>query len=223
VQPHAPDLEMEELCQLATQVNALVRFAAVVRASPRFTTRLRLVSYCHIMEADLPYAVLYNLLRIIGGLAVCWTFFQRNANDEVCKRPNGQKIVCEYPGQKIDQLAELSERARMSIGDILRRMWRKDVRDAFSHHQYYLHDNGDFAGTRDISPISHQGAPGAGKNVSVTNEEIAALHQAAEAYLSSFIRAYSSTIQPFQDGRPWRIGSVQVQWDKNLGSWQLAP
>jgi len=222
VLPYAPDFEMEELCQLATEVNALIRFATVVGASPRFTTRLRLVSYCHIMEADFPYAVLYNLLRVIDRRAACWTLYERNGDDEVCEDRKGRRIVCQYPGQKIDQLARLSKELRMSIGHILRRMWRKDMRNAFSHAQYYLHDNGDFVGTKEISPISHDGGPGQGKTVSVSTEEIAAVHRAAERYLSSFIRAYKSSIEPFQDGLPHRIESVQVQWDNTRGIWLWA-
>ena len=109
--------------------------------------RIMMIVYCHIFEADFPFAVIWNLLRALKGLPESWTFTRKNKN--------GNLVICEYPSQKIPQIHTLSNEQSLKIGNIVHSLWSSDLRNSFSHSQYSI-SNDTILFTKDISPISRR-------------------------------------------------------------------
>jgi len=84
------DYEMREICDFA---NAFKKQLAKT-TDRRQQARIKILIYCHIMEADLPLTVFWNLLRILDGAPPDWTFRRRTkaGKDEICESPR-QKIA----------------------------------------------------------------------------------------------------------------------------------
>ena len=100
------DYEMQELCDFTNEFKAHLK-----QTEDRFhQARIKVLIYCHIMEADLPLTVFWNLLRILKGDACDWTFHRITKS--------GDKQVCQYPSEKVDELRQLSERLDMQIGRV---------------------------------------------------------------------------------------------------------
>jgi len=58
-----PEAEVQELCEFVNLFKALDRLAT---DDPKSQTRFRLPIYCHVMEADFPPIVIWNLLRVFS-------------------------------------------------------------------------------------------------------------------------------------------------------------
>jgi len=156
--------------------------------------RLRLIGYCHIMEADFPFAVIWNLLRITAGQAPSWNF--------VVQDDKGMTVVCEYPRQKINAIASLALQLKEPLGDCLKRLWVPIVRNAFTHAQYSLMDAVEYCGymmrTKGLSPISRKSPKDIrdGKG-NPSFDDIRSLYQGALALLKSFVTGYNEACKTF--------------------------
>ena len=148
--------------------------------------RLMLAIYCHIMEGDFPMAVIWNLLRAVNGQPERWTFRSEGGS------------VCEYPGQKIKTIKNLSEKLGMRIGDVLDHLWCGRIRNAFSHSKYYI--IADYVVlTKGLSPISRKKMgehSRGGGNPSVS--DIESLYVASDAFIASFMEEYYKAQEPFR-------------------------
>lgn len=180
------DYEMQELCHFVNGFNAHLK-----QTDDRFQqSRIRALIYCHIMEADLPLTVIWNLLRILNGEDCDWTF---------CRITNGKKKqICEYPRQKIVELSRLSKKLDVRIGTVLDRLWQVDLRNAFSHSQYCWMGE-MLTATSSLSPLSRK-KERERNNPSFTAEDIELLYRGASKLLYYFVEAYRLTIEPFKDG-----------------------
>lgn len=113
--------------------------------------RIMMIVFCHIFEADFPFAVIWNLLRALKSLPESWVFTR--------KSKKGNLDVCEYPSQKIFEIKKLSNELSLKIGDIIDCLWNSNLRNNFSHSQYSI--SGDtILYTKGISPISRTPAKG---------------------------------------------------------------
>ena len=171
--------------------------------------RLRLIGYCHIMEADFPFAVMWNLLRIMEAQEPSWTF--------VVQDDKGKKIICEYPTQKITAIANLASQLNEPLGDCLTRLWVSGVRNAFSHSQYtlmvnYREHSGYMMRTKGLSPISRK-SPDEIQNGkgNPSFDDIRTLYQGALALLNCFDAKYNEACKTFSiSNREFnRIGDPQ--------------
>jgi hypothetical protein len=98
--------------------------------------RLLLSLYCHATEIDDVYLTIANLFRITKGERYGSAIF-RNKKDE-----KGNKI--KYPGQKIDEIKKLAKNSKHEdIPKIMEYFLEKEIRNAFYHSDYVLH-NGTF-------------------------------------------------------------------------------
>jgi len=139
---YVPDWEMYEICAF---VNDFKSILDGLQNNQALKTRIEIMIYCYIMEADFPFAVLWNLLRILNQQQCEWTF------SRVTKK--GEVLTCKYPKDKIEEIQKLSRPKDLRIGELLGQLWRSDLRNAFSHSQYSL-DKNFLIGTRQLSPIS---------------------------------------------------------------------
>lgn len=113
--------------------------------------RIMMIVYCHVFEADFPFAVIWNLLRALKGKPESWVFTRRSKKETF--------DVCEYPSQKIPEIQRLSNELNLKIGDIIYSLWNPNLRNNFSHSQYSI--SGDtIIYTKNISPISRNPSEG---------------------------------------------------------------
>ena len=197
------DYEMQELCDFVNGFNAHIKQTD----DPFQKARIRALIYCHIMEADLPLTVIWNLLRILDGKDCDWTF-HRITN-------NGNKYVCEYPREKIAELSRMSKKLDVQIGTILDHLWQVDLRNAFSHSQYFWMGE-ILTTTSSLSPLSRK-KERKRNNPSFTAEDIERLYQGASKLLYYFEEAYRITIEPFRDGNPHLVDSGWIVWNSQSG------
>ena len=198
------DFEMQELCDFVNGFNAHLK-----QTDDHFQqARTRALIYCHVMEADLPLTVIWNLLRILDGGDCDWTFHR------ITKK--GNKEVCQYPREKIAELIGLSKGLDMQIGIVLDRLWQVDLRNAFSHSQYCWMGE-MLTATGSLSPLSRKNGKKK-RNPSFTFEDIERLYQGASKLLYCFTEAYRRTIAPFRDGNAHPVDGGLIVWD-SLAGW----
>lgn len=154
-------------------------------------TRLRLIGYCHIMEADVPFTVIWNLLRIIAG---------QEPSPKFVVQDKGKEKVCEHPTQKISAIANLDLQLKkpIGVGDCLKRLWDSRVRNAFSHSQYELKGayNGYMMLTGGLSPHSRKSVNHIrGGKGNPSFDDIRDLYQGALDLLNSFDAKYNEAKQ----------------------------
>jgi len=197
------DYEMQELCDFMNSFTAHLK-----QTDNHFQqARIRTLLYCHIMEADLPLTVIWNLLRILEGGNSDWTFHRITKN--------GKKEVCRYPREKIAELSRLSKKLGMQIGTVLDRLWQVDLRNAFSHSQYCWMGE-VLTATGSLSPLSRKNGGKRG-NPSFTFDDIERLYEGTSKLLYYFTKAYRITIDPFKDGNAYAVDSGSIVWDSQAG------
>lgn len=209
-----PEYEVEELCQFVNQLNGYI----AKTADPRELTRLRLLAYCQVMEADLPAAIVWNLLRLVLGEAPAWTFYTVSAK--------GKELACDEPEKRFAEIARLSERASLEVGAVLQRLWHNKLRNAFSHAQYSTLEAGDFLGGKNISPLTANAvrpsdtADAAGENPYYYKAaEIERLYEGALAWLWVVIECHRDVARPFKDGALYQLPTGPIRWDAERGWW----
>jgi hypothetical protein len=107
----------------------------------RTQARLALLSYCHITEMDLPYALIANLLRLRLGQKYCMSPFADLAKPVGKRKGIIQKFKPATPRQKIGRIKDLADAARMPrIGESLIEIYDTVIRNAVYHSDYVLHD-----------------------------------------------------------------------------------
>lgn len=198
IHPIAFDNEMRELCRFLSDFMLLNDTA---ENHPALQTRVRTLLYCHIFEADFPYLVILNLLRMLAGLDPSWVFYRRITEDKI-KRKDGNPEIIEKPSQKIENLITLEKGLKTKIGVLLKSLWNSTLRNAFIHSQYSIETNGAFVATKHLT-----GASGTPLNVEntkkllyLTAEQIRLLFDATMAYFDAFFKGYMSAIEPFRNG-----------------------
>lgn len=105
----------------------------------RTRLRLGLLSYCHVTEMDLPYALLANLLRLRLGEKYSINPFY----DLVQVRGKGSKarLVPPSPGRKIQRISEFAKKAQFpDVGQALEGIYDSAIRNAVYHSDYTLTD-----------------------------------------------------------------------------------
>jgi len=204
---YVPDWEMHEIWAFVDDFKTILDG---LQNNQALKTRIEIMIYCHIMEADFPFSVLWNLSRILNQQQCEWTF------SRITKK--GKPSTCKYPGEKIGELKELSKQKGLLIGELLKQLWQANLRNAFSHSQYFFGAD-YFVGTRQFSPISRDANTSPYKTVRYSHEEINALYQGAYDFLFAFVRFYKFYIEPYKDGRIYRIQAGSIKWWKERGIW----
>lgn len=176
--------------------------------------RIKILNYCHIMEADFPYAVIWNLLRILNKQECVWTFYNCDENGEPVLNKDGELTVLQYSINKINAIKKLANKKSLVVGEILYKIWQSDLRNSFSHSQYFFTED-YFCCSNQLSPLSRKDSD-VGKN-NYLLEDVDLLNSCASAYLSSFIKAYKSAVDFYKDGKPHKIHDGYIKWD---GEWR---
>lgn len=112
----------------------------------RTRARLALVSYCHVVEMNLPYELLANLLRLRLGLKYAIDPLG-HLRSPLIKKVGGVKHIVKMkpatPDKKIKEIEEMSAKAGMpAVGVALRATFDPIIRNAVYHSDYVVHDDG---------------------------------------------------------------------------------
>ena len=107
-------------------------------------TRLALISYCHLIEMNLPYELLANLLRLRIGQKYAIDPFAHLRTPITAKEGGVKRIVKMRPvspEKKIKEIEEMSAKAGMpEVGVALRGTYDPTIRNAVYHSDYVVHD-----------------------------------------------------------------------------------
>ncbi len=195
------DYEMMEICEFINEFKSLLKETKEIEQQ----IRIKVLIYCHIMEADLPYMVFWNLLRILNSQDCKWTF-QKQKSDNT-------QYVYQYTWEKISQINNLSKKLNLKIGDILTRLWNGNLRNAFNHSQYTFMGN-FLQCTKNLIPFSRK-ISDLNKSLNFSFSTIDKYFEGSKNYLSYFIEAYKHAIKYFQDGKTYSIQDGLIRWDKS--------
>lgn len=205
--------EMRELCDFLNSFNELKNNLDYIFQKKR----IKILIYCHIMEADFPYTVIWNLLRVLNKQKCLWTFYVCDENGEPKEDKNKKLPVLRYPLEKINAIKKLSNLHSLTIGDILFKIWQSDLRNAFSHSQYFWIGN-TFRVSNTISPLSRRDED-IDKTIFYTDEQINKLYDCASIYLLTFIDAYKCAVNLYKDGKPYKVHDGGIKWTKYNWRW----
>lgn len=204
---YGPDYEMHETCEFVHDCHVLLSNAE----APDSRARIMASAYFRIMEADYPLTVIWNLLGMQLGLPCRWTFTRRTKK--------GEEVPCRHPGEKITEIVRLSATGNSTVGPVLERLWDADLRNTFAHSQYMLMD-GNYMGTRAISPLSRQQSDTVdSRDCYYSFDDLSALFSSTYLWLTSFVQTYKREIAPFKDGRDHELKHGAVYWDALQGRW----
>lgn len=195
--------EMQEICKLLNDFKLILKKIN----NNEQKIRIKIMIYCHIMEVDLPFIILWNLLRVLNGQQCQAEFSMINKK--------GEKVICEHPEQKIAEIEKLSKRPKLRIGESIRKFWQGDIRNAFSHSQYFLSDS-SFTITRDLLLFPRKLVK---KRAVYSYQDIDKLYSCATSFLYSFIDFYKCYVSPYKDGKAHRIQAGSIRWDMHFQQW----
>lgn len=102
--------------------------------------RLALISYCHVIEMNLPYDLLANLLRLRTGKKYSTEPFA-HLRTPIIRKKTLKQIRPAGPEKKIAEIDALSQHAgQSSVGAALRAIYDPVIRNAVYHSDYVLHE-----------------------------------------------------------------------------------
>lgn len=220
--PYAPLDEMSEAVELSASMDDLQH---QLREYPKVVTRLRMLSYCHIFEMDFHLLVLWNLLRAKSELKC----------ESVIKVLTKKKKlrVLRYPNEKIDAIYEVIENDNLKIDSALKQLWRRKLRNSFTHSQYFIEPDGslwrteygywpkgDHEGDADNSN-SQKEIDEEDIQVHFPPKDIADLYAGVTGYFKGFLELYYSALKPFEDGspHPTQYGDIVYDAKRRLWHW----
>lgn len=176
---YIPSFELFELESFIALIDSLLGSPSLPEKDK---IRLMLVGYCRMMESDLPFAIVWNLLRAASGNPESWRFTRVSKT--------GDTLTCEYPREKIKEICHLSDKLSMKIGGVLAEIWDPYLRNSISHAQYFLTDD-RYLPSGGLSPISRkQGGGLTIKGRSMTFDELRALYGLARTFVMRVVRSW---------------------------------
>ncbi len=205
--PYSYDGEMAELCDFANQFGEILSALKDTKNYSKLQIRIKALLYCHILEADFPYFVFNNLFRVIEEKECRWPFVKATTG--------GKEREVESPTERISELKEYAPDVEPHLGLVLDRLWKRKLRNAFSHAQYYISDDG-FEGTKETYSLDEDKRR---EPYAFTHDQVHQLFEAVQTYLKAFIEEYKAQVKPYQDGEPHRISTGFVQWDRFRWLW----
>lgn len=220
------DHEMNELYYFANDFSA-AQLEDIPPSTPtegqrleQLRTRLRILLYCHIMEAVFPMLTIYNLLRVLRGRQCCWTFYKRKSDDTIARNDDNVCVYAEHPGDRIEQITSQCKGRRPNIGTLLNSIWCRDLRNAFVHSQYFLEPDCSVIATGCVTGVGRRTHNDLSKHeIYFPVADIVQRYDAANAYLKSFTQCYSTCIQQFKNQSPHPTESGVIWWDNKRLRW----
>lgn len=225
--PFYLDREMNELCSFVTDYDTLTTPPETAPSSAnadrcmRIHSRALLLLYCHIMEADYPYITLLNLALGALGYPPCWTFYKYRPDGSIDQNKHQQSIILRHPGDRIECLKVLTAALQKNIVSALNSLWSSDLRNGFSHSQYFIEPDGSVILSQHHTGVSGTTSAHALKqNPYFPHEDLLEMYLSARRYLYAFVTQYRALVDPYKDGAHYDIGlSAAVTWNRDQQCW----
>ncbi|MEK0337689.1 MAG: hypothetical protein QQN41_09690 [Nitrosopumilus sp.] len=200
------DFEFQEIIELIKSLDSAQKIEEIDK---RTKVRIALLVYCHIIEVDFIYMVIFNLLYTIRGedYDTLITF----------KSKNGDVIKVEYPSKKIKLINEKSEEVGIPLEEIFSEFYFNHLRNSFSHSQYYLHNDGHLQITWHLSPTSSKFMESPHTIESYGFDELIEIYDKSIIYVKSFLGIYDKYMIDYQDGKYHETIYYPLKYDKKHG------
>jgi hypothetical protein len=185
------DYEFAEVLELLNNFNPLQTSNEI---NIKDKVRIQMFLYCHIIEVDLIYHILFNMIQTIKRQSYSSDIFsirkKKSKNGE-----KGSKKIAKYPIDKIKVLKVESDKFEMPLDKVFSDFYSNTLRNAFNHSQYFVEQNGTFSISQSLSQFSQGNARG-----HYSAEAISHFYQKSLTYIKTFINCYKSHIKEFMDG-----------------------
>ncbi|MDP2863784.1 MAG: hypothetical protein Q8N95_13425 [Desulfobacterales bacterium] len=186
--------------EFAEVLDLLDRFVPLQAASEiniKDKVRIQMFLYCHIVEVDLIYHIVFNMIQTIKknpySLEI-FTIRRKNSNNG----EKGTKKIAEYPCKKIEIIKNLSDEFEMPLRNVYQEFYLNKLRNSFSHSQYFIEQDGTFHLSQSLSQFQQKSTNGF-----YTAESIDSFFQKSLFYIKAFINSYNSYIEEFKDGNSY--------------------
>jgi hypothetical protein len=207
VQTFAFEDELAELTDYLSEYSTLL--TNQFNNKPKQKARLFIQMYCKIMENDFQYLIIYNMLRLMKDLGPDWEFKTTK---------NGKPFYCQNSTQKIDEISPLCKPYNLTIGTVLKNLFKADLRNSYCHTQYTILPNGSFVNTRFYSP-TFQGKP---KKKVYQLHEIENLYGLAESFFDIFFRRFFVERKKFKTGEEYELyDGRKTRWESKSKRWKI--
>lgn len=147
--------------------------------------RLMLFCYLHIIEADYPYALIYNALCFSHNKDPLWNFLDL-ADGEDEKQKNKRRKKLQHPECKYEYIKQEFYKTSDDLFLPLDRLYKSHIRNAVAHSHFYVDQNsGMIFITADYSSISRDKKPSKIEGTSClcyTREAIELIYKGACVY-----------------------------------------
>lgn len=183
------DEEFQEVTEFISSFGVLLESEDI---DIKIKTRVRVLLYCHIIEVDLIYTLIFNLLKTIARENYSANILHVSKKNEI--------INLHYPAEKIDLISRYSKKYGLELHKLYHNIFYKQIRNAFSHSQYSLSPDGGFNISKFISPSSQNLFKQPKFKTFFTFDEISSLFDKSFIYIKSFIETYNRYISKYQDG-----------------------
>ena len=167
--------------------------------------RMYLLIYTHIIEVDLIYLILYNMINTIRKKEYSpYVKYLNKKNEET------EAI---YPSQKIKCLQDIGHEINIDIESLYNKFFDSNLRNAFSHSQYYLYPSGDLENTKNISTTFSTTSKSKKVQSMYTYEDIECKFEMSLDYVRSFIKISKKSIKPYMDGNSHETLYGPIEFD----------
>ncbi len=197
------DYEFAEVLELLNRFEPL---QAGTEIDIKDKIRIQMFLYCHIVEVDLIYHIVFNMIQTIKKSPYSLEIFSiRTKNSKNGKK--GTKKIAEYPVEKIEIIQNLSDGFEKPLRNVYREFFSSKLRNAFSHSQYFIEQDGTF----NLSQSLSQCQPGSTSGFyNATSME--SFFKKSLSYIKAFINSYNLYIQEFKDGNAYDTIFVKISF-----------
>jgi hypothetical protein len=208
IMSYVTDYELQEVLELISRFKQLQE---VDEVEAKTKTRIQLFLYCHIIEVDIVYMILFNMLKTIKGERYSPTISYRGKKGDI--------VEAKYPSQKIELIAKESQQVGVTLGPIYSEFYFNHLRNAFSHSQYFLDEDGGIILTVNLSPATLAVYKQAVVKSSFKTEEVHSLFNKSLLYVESFERHHMHSLESFMDGCRYQTDFGQIYYSRHDGRW----
>jgi len=177
----------------------------------KIKTRVRMLLYCHIVEVEFIYRIIFNMVRTIKGLEYSPIIYRETNNKKIEE--------LEYAYNKIKVIKKETSDIDIKFDLLYMEFYNNALRNAFSHSQYFINKYGDLVITRYLSPTTSKVLKKTSQKSEYKYKEIKCIFNKAYIYIETFIKTYNNFLSEFMDGQAYPFLFGNIHFDMSSGKW----
>jgi len=194
-------------------INTFNIFQADEKTNLKIKTRVRLLIYCYITEAKLLYMIIFNMIRTIKGFEYSTLIYT--------KKNTGKNKELIYPYDKINKIIKETTDIGLDFESIFAEIYYNNLRNAFSHAQYFLDNDANLILSQHLSPTTSGIFKHPNKKTSFKYIEIENIFNKTLKYVQVFIEIYEKFLSEYKDGNSYPIIFGKIKYDKEFRRWLI--